>query len=205
MRYCAGGYEVLQSRKRVGLKDEKIILFVGQLDKSHHYKGLKYLIQAMKIVSLTVSDVKLVVAGKGNNINHYKQLVKNLDLEKYVMFTGFVDDEDLPYFYRGSDVVVLPSTDNSEGFGMVLAEAMACGTAVIGSDVGGIPYLINHNENGLLVPKRDMEKLADSIIRVLQDKELRSGFGMSGRRRVKRELTWEDSIRKTEKIMETMK
>ena len=119
-----------------------------------------------------------------------------------VIFAGYVEDEDLPKYYNESDVVVLPSYNRAEGFGMVIIEAQACGTPVIGTTVGGIPYAIKNGESGLLVPPKDSEKLADAIIKILGDDDLSQKKGHAGYEQVRKEFTWGKSTEKFLKILE---
>jgi phosphatidylinositol alpha-1,6-mannosyltransferase len=87
-------------------------------------------------------------------------MTRKLGMEDRVGLLGYVPDEDIPVLYSSADVFVLPS--RSEGFGLVLLEAMACGTPVIGADAGGIPTAIEDDETGLIV-RRDVNALADAM------------------------------------------
>lgn len=185
-------------KKKHGLK-QKVILFVGQLDKTHQHKGLNYLIEAVGTVKKEI-NATLVVAGRGDYIDYYRRLAKKSDLEDEVIFTGYIADEELPYYYRGSDVFVLPSYTESEGFGMSLIEAMACGTPVIGTNIGGIPYVIEPEKDGLLVPPRDSKGLAGAIIRVLKNEDWTSELGKNGHKKVKNNFSWDKAVEKTFKI-----
>ena len=84
-------------------------------------------------------------------------------------FAGRVGDEDLPGYYTASDVLVLPSTSEAEGFGIVLLEAQASGIPVVASRVGGIPYALRRGETGLLSPPNDPVALAQSLLSVHED------------------------------------
>lgn len=191
-------------KNKYGLKDEKIILFVGQLNKESQHKGLDYLMNAIKIVS-EFTDVKLVIVGTGNYIEYYKNMAESYGMTNRVIFAGYVEDGDLPKYYCESDVVVLPSYNRAEGFGMVLIEAQAGGTPVIGTTVGGIPYAIKDGETGLLVPPKDSEKLADAIIKILGDDELSQKMEQAGYEKVKKEFTWEKSTENFLEILEEVR
>jgi len=188
-------------KDKYNLKDEKIVLFVGQLNKESQHKGLDYLIKAVKIVSDSI-NVKLIIVGTGNYIEYYKNMAESYGMTSRVIFAGYIDDSDLPKYYNESDVVVLPSYNRAEGFGMVLIEALACGTPVIGTTVGGIPYAIKNDEDGLLVPPKDSEALADAIKQILTDEKLAEGMGRRGYERVSKEFTWEKS---TENFLEIVR
>ncbi len=178
-----------------GLKREKVILFVGQLNKESQHKGLEYLLKATAIVNRSV-DTFLIVVGKGNFTEHYKIRADALKISEKIIFAGFVDDCNISKYYNGADVVILPSYNRAEGFGMVLIEAQACGTPVIGSKVGGIPYVIKDGETGLLVPPKDSEQLADAIIKILCDDELSHKMVALANERVRTEFTWTASTKK---------
>jgi len=188
-------------RERHNIKEEKLVLFVGQLDKTHRHKGLDYLIKAIAEIRKKVKSTRLVVVGDGNLKDYYKVLAKKMSLHDTI-FAGFISDEELPYYYRGCDVTVLPSYLSSEGFGMVLIEANACGRPVVGTKVGGIPYVIRDRYNGLLAEPKNSEKLAKAILTLIKDDELAKTLGKAGEERVRREFTWERSARATYEIFE---
>ncbi|MGI0090234.1 MAG: glycosyltransferase family 4 protein [Nitrososphaerales archaeon] len=172
-------------RKRFGLdQSSKVALFVGALTTWHAYKGVDNLIKAFKTVIMNQrsrNDAKLLIVGGGNMIEHYRSLVADLGLSSSVFFAGRVDDKILPEYYAACDFAILPSRDSSEGFGLVLLEAMAVGKAVIGSRVGGIPEVIKDSENGLLVEPNNVDELARAIEILLYDDEKRIAMGRAGR------------------------
>lgn len=102
-------------------------------------------------------------------------LREELGIGGVVTFLGAQDQDTLPYYYAGAEVVVMPS--DYESFGMVALEAMACGTPVIASDVGGLAYLVRHGRTGYRVPPRDPRALAEKIIHLLTDEGLRRRMG----------------------------
>lgn len=186
-------------------KKGNTILFVGRLDKESQHKGLNYLLDALKIVLNMLPELKLIVVGNGNYINHYKKLVLSIGLMDSVIFTGFLEDGELSSYYNKSDVLVLPSYNMAEGFGMVLIEAQACGTPVIGTNVGGIPYAINDGETGLIVPHSDPQSIANAILKILVNENIKKEMGMKGYERVRKEFTWKNSAGKMFKILNNMK
>ncbi len=182
-------------KKKYG--SHQFVLFVGQLDKTHTHKGINYLLQAVPVILKEIKDFKLLVVGKGDNIQNYLSYTRALSIEKNVIFTGFVPDAKLPLYYAGSDVTVLPTVDNSEGFGMVLLEAGACAKPVIGTRVGGIPFVINDRKTGLVVPPRDPQALARAIIDTLRNSQSAIRMGANGYQKVKNSFTWDKQIKKT--------
>ena len=108
-----------------------------------------------------------------------QQLRTELGIHDLVTFLGAKDQEVLPYYYAGAEMVVMPS--HYESFGMVALEAMAMGTPVIASEVGGLAHLIQPGVNGYHVPSRDPEALAARILELLTDKELCARLGRQAR------------------------
>jgi len=174
-----------------------IILFVGQLRRTHTHKGVDYLIQAFEKVSKIKKDVYLIIVGTGDMISIYKKMCEDMNILDKVIFSGFIEEKELIEYYKGSDIIVLPSTRITEGFGMVLIEGGACGKPVIGTKVGGIQYVIKHRETGLLVPPKDNESLAYSILYLLNNEVLRTEMGKKGRKLVEKNFSWEKCTQST--------
>jgi glycosyltransferase involved in cell wall biosynthesis len=148
---------------------KKIVLFVGNMDKTHAHKGVDVLIKAVAQAKKELPNLQLVAVSHGDGIPGYKALAQELGIAGSVDFTGYVSDKELPKYYAGADLFVLPSTSDAEGFGMVLAEAEACGTPVIGSDIGGIQFALQDKRSGLLVKSGDVPELRLAIVKVLND------------------------------------
>ncbi|MEK7102386.1 MAG: glycosyltransferase family 4 protein, partial [Patescibacteria group bacterium] len=131
---------------------EPYFLFVGALDRAHYFKGLSLLLRAFKFLdSGSGAGMTLVVVGSGELLNEYKKEARELGIAGRVTFTGGVTDEELARWYAGARALVLPSTDRSEAFGIVLIEAMACGTPVIASDLPGVREVVERVNGGVLV------------------------------------------------------
>ncbi|MGZ8932716.1 MAG: glycosyltransferase family 4 protein [Halobacteriota archaeon] len=174
-----------------------IILFVGQLSKTHRHKGLSILIRALRYLDPSTT---LVVVGGGNWFSHYKADAENAGVADRVVFAGIISDEELPLYYRGADLTVLPTYTDAEGFGMVLAEANACGRPVIGTNVGGIPSLIQDQHNGLLVEPGDLRGLVQAISIVLNDGKLAKTLGQNGFEKIRSGFTWDHAVSRTMKV-----
>lgn len=143
--------------------NKKIIGFVGGLHEEG--KGLRYLIKAFYKVKQEVSNSILVIVGDGPDKQKLISLVKNLNLEKDVIFTGFKDNP-LQYM-KGFDLMVLPSLH--EACPLVIIEALYVGTPIIGSKVGGIPEVLKYGE--LLFEPKNVDELASKILNLLQNAE----------------------------------
>lgn len=166
------GVDNAQYSARSSEPSQKIVSFVGRVERSSDWKGINYLLEAMALVVKIYPDARLEIVGGGDAIEDYRNQAQKLGIEDKVDFLGFKTGTELLNAYGRSSVVVLPSVTKAESFGMVLLEAMASGCPVIGSDIGGIPYLIENEKNGLLVLPRNPEKLAQAITRIFDDKAL---------------------------------
>lgn len=130
-------------------------------------KGLPFLIEAIKIARHTVEDATLEIVGGGALEAELKAYVEKLSLQEVVRFLGPMPNAEAMAEVAKSGVFVLPSL--GEGLGIVLLEAQALGVPVVGTDVGGIPDVIEHEKTGLLVPPSDAKALAGAIVRVLTE------------------------------------
>ena len=193
------GYSREECRVRLALPlDDEIILFLGGLDP---HKGPDVLLRAMSEILKNIPEAKLVFVGDGVMRKELERLCKRLGVEKYVTFAGFVGDTfKKALFYRAADVFVLPST-GPELFGNVNLEAMACSVPIVASNVGGIPDVIKDGENGLLVPPSDSEALADKIIYLLENEDVREKMGKNGRKKVE-DYSWDRMAEMVEKVYE---
>lgn len=168
-------------RTLYGLSKNRIALFVGALTTFHAYKGVEVLIRSFSQVARKCDDARLLIVGGGNLLGQYQRLASELSLGDRVIFSGHVSDTALPKYYAVCDLAILPSKDSSEGFGLVLLEAMATGKAVIGSRVGGIVDVIGDGTNGLIVPPGNESSLSEAMIRLFEDAETRNSMGKAGR------------------------
>jgi glycosyltransferase involved in cell wall biosynthesis len=163
------------------LKDRKIfqILSVGYLIER---KGFEYLIKAVKEVLKVHDNVKLKIIGSGPLEKKLKEIITELELQNHVKILKNVSDDELLNLYNSSDLFVLPSIvdsqGNTEGLGIVLLEAMACRLPVIGSNVGGIPDIIQDSGSGLLVPEKDSLKLSEAILELIENEELKNSIAI---------------------------
>ncbi len=173
-------------------KEEKhLILYVGRLIK---WKGVHILIQAMKLVTTHIPDASLVIVGYGGCMGRLQDMVNELHLSSMIIFTGRVSNKELSTWYQKASVFVLPSISvegQTEGLGVVLLEAMAAGVPVIGSNIGGIPDIIEDGINGLLVPPEDPKALAEAIIRILSNPDLMEEFQKTGLDIVRERFSWD--------------
>lgn len=186
-----------QCREKLCLPlNTNMILFVGNLIQ---YKGPDILVNAMPMIAKDVPDTKLVFVGSGGMRAELEELSKKLGVEKHVKFIGFVEERLKPLYYKAADIFCLPSMMSTESFGIVNLEAMACGVPIVASKIGGVPDVVKGGENGLLVPPKDSEKLADAIIYLLENEGVRKKMGENGREKVEG-YSWERVAEETEKV-----
>jgi len=153
------------------------ILFVGRFEKR---KGFDYLLKAYNMVKRENPDCRLIAVGPGVRLrNKYEKSIKKNAIED-VLFTGYVSYNDLPRYYTSADIVCFPATGR-ESFGIVLLEAMAVGRPIVASDIDGYATVLTDGVEGIAVPPRDEEKLAESITRLMRDKQLQEQMGARGK------------------------
>jgi len=206
-RFIPNGHEI-----KAG--DAKRLLYVGGIAP---HKGLHVLLDALPAVLQRLPGVRLDLVGPPSQLPldwlptlgnpdemakllpfydgkqyvlHLKEQIARLKLTDSVLFWGPVSREELVRLYREADLFVFPSLWN-ELFGMPAAEAMSSGVPVVASRIAGLPEAVEHGKTGLLVDPGSPSRLADAIIRLLEDDHLRQSMGRAGRQRVLERFTWE--------------
>ncbi len=170
--------------------DEHVVLFVGGLDQAHYFKGVGYLIEAMSRLKQAPYLWKLVIVGEGDLKIGLQSLAKQLHIDSRTVFSGYVEHHDLPKYYNIADVVVLPSIDKSEAFGLALVEGMACAKPVVASNLAGVRSVIDDQKNGLLVELKNADDLAAKINYILANPDVAVQFGVEGRKKVEERYSW---------------
>lgn len=161
------------------------ILFVGRLEPR---KGAKFLLRAMPRILREVPRARLVVVGSGPMSGYYRSHLPN-NVADRVVFAGRVSGEALTRYYAEADVFCSPAT-GGESFGIVLIEAMAAGAAVVASDIAGYRDVVKDGVTGLLVRRGDPDSIAEGLIRLARDGELRQRLTESAGREV-RQYSWD--------------
>ncbi len=142
------------------------LLFVATLDKAHYFKGLLVLLEALQNVKMSM---RLTVVGDGDLRSHYEEIVKKRDLLNKASFLGNLSQEDLIKQFQQADLSVLPSVDQSEAFGLVLVESMACGTPVLASDLPGVRSVFDDGKTGFVVAVNNAKALSAKLDEVARD------------------------------------
>jgi glycosyltransferase involved in cell wall biosynthesis len=161
------------------------VLFVGRLTKA---KGVDILIKAIKILKEKYQmDIKTAIVGKGYLEEELKELVMELGIEKEVEFLGI--RRDIEKLMKSTKIFVLPS--RWEGLPLTILEAMGSGAGIIATKVGGIPEVIEHEKEGILISPEDSTALAGAITELLKDRELREKLGINAYQKVKEKYSIE--------------
>jgi len=188
----SGNEEASQSR-------DGLIMVANTDDRK---KGVLYLLEALQL--LRDNGIKLTIVDDAARHSSYiedvgplpsygSKLVRKLDLDGMVHFTGRLTREELAQHYAAAQIAVVPSL--YEGFGLPAAEAMACGTPVIATTGGALPEVVG--DAGMLVPPANADALATAIRQLLNDKQAQRQMSEAGKKRVKEQFNWEQAARKT--------
>lgn len=184
------------------MEGKKIILFVGGLDSAHYFKGVEILLEAFSMLSQ--DNAIMFIVGSGNMADQYKHKAAELGVGERVVFCGRVEDDDLPKFYNKADIVVLPSIDKTEAFGIVLIEAMACAKPVVATNLAGVRSVVENGVNGILVESKNARELSLALEKILSDNELAKKMGEAGLKKIRERYEWERVGEKLEILFNKM-
>lgn len=177
--------EYLQNKFDIPV-DRRLLLTTGRLVER---KGHDTLIRALPDIIRCVPNVHYIIAGTGVNRSNLEELVRSLELEKYVTFTGYVSDSELAGLYSICDVFAMISRElaengDVEGFGIVFLEANLFRKPVVGGESGGVPDAVVNGKTGLLVDPDSLSEVKESVVKLLVDRELAEELGSAGYARV---------------------
>ena len=158
-------------------EEDNLILFFGRI---WEYKGLEYLIRAEPLITAQVPDARIMIAGRGEEFSHYRQMM--VHPEHFVIHNEYISDDRRTELFRRASIVVLPYTDASQSGVIPIAYGFA--KPVVATAVGGLPEMVDDGQTGYLVPPRDERALADAIVRLLRDRELRRQLGANSKRKI---------------------
>ncbi|MCD6385084.1 glycosyltransferase [Candidatus Sumerlaeota bacterium] len=176
-------------RTKLGIPDDCVT--IGVVANLIPYKGHTELIESARIIKNEFPQTRFVCVGRDSGIKpKLESLIHNYHLEEMFIFTG--DRTDIPELMQAFDIVALASYE--EGFSNVILEAMASGKPVVATNVGGNPEAVVHGKTGLIVPPRSPQALADALLRLLKDPQLRSTLGKNGLERARKLFSIEHLI-----------
>ncbi len=187
------GEKSLALAKELGVENKKVIVCVGRLV---HRKGQDRLIQSMPEILKRVPEAILLIVGEGPRREVLEKLVAQCGVSESVRIVGRLSYDLLPEVIRLGDVFAMPSRSRFfglevEGLGIVYLEASSCGVPVIAGASGGAPDAVLEGETGLVVDGNNLQAIADSVVRVLEDKKLHDRMSQRGRAWAVEEWNWE--------------
>lgn len=166
------------------------ILFVGGLDRAHYFKGVDNLIKAFAKLQSSCPQSCLTIVGRGELMSAYERLATAENVADKVKFINDANNRDLVSHYQYSDLLVLPSINQSEAFGLVLLEAMACGRPVLASNLPGVRSVFKNGKQGLTVRPNDIEDLSEKLHWLISHDEARRRMGAAARVLVEKRYDW---------------
>ena len=186
-----------EARTKLGLsQQEHIVLQLGRMVKR---KGVDTVVKALGLLQKKTNlPVRLLIVGgesddadpiKTPEIGRLQQIAQEENIEGKITFIGRKTRDELKYYYNAADVFV--TTPWYEPFGITPLEAMACGTPVIGANVGGIKYSVDHCKTGFLVPPKEPEILSERLMELISNSDLLKKFSLEAIKRVNTMFTWE--------------
>lgn len=187
-----GDYSFFTMFKKGNIAEEKsCILFFGRIVA---YKGLEYLLMASNKVIAEIPDAKFIIAGRGN-FEKYKGLINERYKDNFEIYNKYIQDEQVAELFQRSAVVCLPYTDASQSG--VVNIAYAFKKPVIVTDVGSIPEIVDNGKTGLVIKPKDSSAIANAIIALLKNDDLRRNLGENGLKKQREELSWRSIAKKT--------
>jgi glycosyltransferase involved in cell wall biosynthesis len=165
-------------------REPHTLLFFGRI---WPYKGLHYLLEALPLVAAEIPDVKLIIAGRGENLGQY--FPQGHDPQRIELLNQFIPPAAVAGLFQRSAAVVLPYIEASQSG--VAALAYGIGTPVIATNLGGLSEIVRPDVDGLLVPPRDVPALAAAIVRLLRDQTMQQALHSAARERCQTDLNWQ--------------
>ncbi|HLO88685.1 MAG TPA: glycosyltransferase family 1 protein [Nostocaceae cyanobacterium] len=183
-----------EARAALGIDpDVKLVIYVGRFDSR---KGIETLVRAVHQSKYYGQNLKLIIGGgstpgnsDGRERDRIEGIIQELGMGECASLPGRLSQDVLPIYYAAADICVVPS--HYEPFGLVAIEAMASGTPVIASDVGGLQFTVVNEETGLLVPPQNVDAFSNAIDRILSNPQWRETLGKAGQRRVNNKFSWD--------------
>jgi glycosyltransferase involved in cell wall biosynthesis len=179
---------------RPGVTGSRRGLTIGFVKHLKPKYGPGDLLTAVARIRPHIPDLRVVMAGEGELRSALAARAASLGIDDIVEFPGRIPHEEVPALMRSLDILANPSVDRSESFGVAILEASASAVPVVVTDVGGIREVARHEETALLVAPAQPDELADALLRLANDPELRTRLGRDGREFVQRTYEWDDNV-----------
>ncbi|RLD36264.1 MAG: hypothetical protein DRI74_09385, partial [Bacteroidetes bacterium] len=185
-----------KKRKELGVGKHDKVIGVGV--RLSEQKGINYLIEAVSLVVKSFPNVKLLIIGDGECRTDLEKLASDCGIADKVIFTGFRND--IPELLQVMDIYSLPSL--WEGHPLVLLEAMAAGKPVVATDIHGNRETVEHGKTGMLTPTRNSEKLAEALLKLLVDDDMRRKMGSMGHKRFRKLFIIDKTVKNYQDLYE---
>lgn len=188
-------------KRKYKLEGKKVLLSISRLVAKKNHAGI---LHALPEVINRIPNLTYLIVGRGPEEEKIRRIIEELRLQDYVILVGYVEPQYTAPYYHVCDIFVMPSKTvdiDYESFGIVYAEANACGKPVIAGRSGGIEDAVFDGVTGLLVDPDNIEEISHSIVRLLTDAEYAQKLGENGRQRVEKELNWSVVGEKIEEIL----
>ncbi|MBZ0322589.1 MULTISPECIES: glycosyltransferase [Bacteria] len=182
--------------ERKKIEEDKVIL--GSIKKLEKKYGIEYAIKAIDIIvkQNSILDIEYHIYGEGSQEAFLKDLTINLGLEEYIFFHKRIKNTEVPSKLREFDFFIAPSILDSESFGVSVVEAMATGVPVIASDVDGFREVLDYGYCGEIVEREKPIEIAKSIIKLIENENLRNKYSVVARERVEKLYSWDQNVNK---------
>lgn len=178
------------------IEDGNLILFFGRIQK---YKGLEYLIKAEPLITEHITDAKIIIAGGGKSFKVYEKMIVNK--ERFIIHNNFISFQEGAELFQRASIVVLPYIEASQS-GVVIT-AYGFKKPVIVTNTGSIPEIVDDNITGLIIPPKNSIALAEAIIKLMKDKNLRIRMGENAYKKLKTDLSWDKIAKRTIEVYNT--
>jgi len=177
------------------------LLTLARLEKR---KGHSLILKSIFNLKKIYPDIQYIIAGNGDQLENIKIQIRNYNLDTNVKLVGTINESQKKFIFSKTDIMVMPTLDEThsnsiEGFGIVYIEAAQYGIPAIASNVGGTPEAVLHNRTGLII--NNLNKLDETIKKLIDNKQLRIELGKNAKIRAKNELNWKKQILKYDKLI----
>jgi glycosyltransferase involved in cell wall biosynthesis len=174
--------------------NDNLVLFFGRI---YQYKGLEYLIKAEPLITKELPNVKIVIAGIGENFKKYEDMMANRR-DNFIVHNYYISNHEAAELFQKCALVVVPYIEASQSG--VTITAYGFKKPVVVTNVGSLSEIVDDGETGFIVPPRDAKALADAIIKLLKNNDLRKMMGENAYKKLKQELSWDNVVSKTVEV-----
>jgi glycosyltransferase involved in cell wall biosynthesis len=192
-----GDYSFFTKYSNEKVEEDGSILFFGRIED---YKGLKYLLKAIPLIKNEIGDINVIVAGRGD-LNKYDELIEgNSNIE---IINNYIEDELVAELFQRASVVAMPYVEGSQSG--IIPIAYSFKKPVVVTDVGSIPEVVDDGLTGFIVPPRDVDALAEALLTILKDDDLREKMGVNCYKKMEEELSWDKISKETVEVYEKLR